>query len=170
MNMGTRNIIRSTVLICLLSLSACGFQPLYATRSDGSSVSDELVQVSVQTQTTRVGQLVRNEIVKSIRPAGHSGSDKYQLKLLAAGQTATLINTSDTVHRRLAYNLTARFSLVDLQSQQVVFSGSAFSKVPYDRLNASFANVQARVNAEEQAAAQVGQEIRTRLAAHLASN
>jgi len=51
-----------------------------------------------------------------------------------------------------------------------VFSGQAFSRVPYDRLDASFANVQARVNAEEQAAKQVGQEVRIRLAAFLATN
>jgi LPS-assembly lipoprotein len=54
--------------------------------------------------------------------------------------------------------------------QQTVFSGQAFSRVPYDRLNASFSNVQARVNAEEQAAQQVGQEMKTRLAAFLAQN
>jgi len=74
------------------------------------------------------------------------------------------------VHRRLAYNLTTRFQLVDAATQNVLFSGKAFSRVPYDRLEASFANVQARVNAEEQAARQVGQEVRTRLAAFLATN
>ena len=49
------------------------------------------------------------------------------------------------------------------------FSGRAFSRVPYDRVDATFSNVQARVNAEELAAKQVGQEVRTRLAAFLAT-
>jgi LPS-assembly lipoprotein len=169
MNMIVRHIISVTGLTCLLALSACGYQPLYATRDDGSSVVQELAEVNVQQQDTRVGQLVRNEIVKSIRPAGVNAADRYYLKFEAKGETQTLINTSDTVHRRLAYNLSASFTLVDAQSQQTVFSGRAFSKVPYDRLNASFANVQARTNAEEQAARQVGQEMRTRLAAFLAT-
>jgi hypothetical protein len=42
--------------------------------------------------------------------------------------------------------------------------------VPYDRLNASFTNVQARVSAEGQAAQQVGQEVRLRVAAFLAGS
>ena len=168
--MFSKHIIRSVVLAGLLGLSACGYQPLYATRDDGSSVSQKLAEVSVAQQSTRVGQLVRNEIVRSTRPVGTQAQDRYYLKLDAKSDAQTLINTSDTVHRRLAYNLTTRFQLVDAATQNVLFSGKAFSRVPYDRLEASFANVQARVNAEEQAARQVGQEVRTRLAAFLATN
>lgn len=168
--MFSKHIIRSVVFAGLLGLSACGYQPLYATRDDGSSVSQKLAEVSVAQQSTRVGQLVRNEIVRSTRPVGTQAQDRYYLKLDAKGDAQTLINTSDTVHRRLAYNLTTKFQLVDAATQNVLFSGKAFSRVPYDRLEASFANVQARVNAEEQAARQVGQEVRTRLAAFLATN
>ena len=168
--MFTKHAFRSYALVGLLALSACGFQPLYATQEDGSSVSDKLAEVNVVQQTTRVGQLVRNEIVRSTRPAGTQAPDRFHLKLEAQGNAQTLINTADTVHRRLAYNLTTRFQLVDAATSRVVFKGRAFSRVPYDILDPAFANVQARVNAEEQAAKQVGQEVRTRLAAFLATN
>lgn len=158
------------LLVTAILLQGCGYQPLYATRADGSSVSQQLASVSVQHQSTRVGQLVRNEILKSTRPAGTSAPDRYVLKFVAESDAQALVDTSDTVHRRLAYNLTANFQLVDAASQETVFTGRAFSRVPYDRLNASFSNVQARVNAEEQAAQQVGQEMKTRLAAFLAQN
>ncbi len=170
MMMLSKHAIKSFALVGLLALSGCGFQPLYATRNDGSSVSQQLSEVSVKPQTTRVGQLVRNEIVRSTRPAGTQAEDRFYLRLQAKGSTQGLINTSDTVYRRLSYNLNTRFQLVDSASNEVIFSGRAFSRVPYDRLDASFSNVQARVNAEEQAAKQVGQEIRTRLAAFLASS
>ena len=165
----SKHAIRMFALGGLLALSACGYQPLYATRDDGSSVSQRLAEVKVKQQTSRVGQLVRNEIVRSTRPVGTQAEDRFYLKFKARGSAQTLINTSDTVHRRLAYNLTTRFELVDAQTNEVIFSGRAFSRVPYDRVNATFSNVQARVNAEEQAAKQVGQEMRTRLAAFLAT-
>lgn len=168
--MYSKHAIKSFALVGLLALSACGYQPLYATRDDGSSVSQQLAEVSVVPQSTRVGQLVRNEIVQSTRPAGTQAQDRFYLKFQAKGDAQTLIDTADTVHRRLAYNLTTKFQLVDAATNSVIFSGRAFSRVPYDRLDASFANVQARVNAEEQAAKQVGQEMRTRLAAFLATN
>ncbi len=168
--MFAKHAMRSFALVGLLALSACGYQPLYATNDDGSSVSQKLAEVSVSQQSSRVGQLVRNEIVRSTRPVGTQAQDRYYLKFQSKSNAETLIDTSDTVHRRLAYNLTTKFQLVDAATQSVVFSGRAFSRVPYDRLDASFANVQARVNAEEQAAKQVGQEVRTRLAAFLATN
>lgn len=170
MMMFAKHAMRSFALVGLLALSACGYQPLYATNDDGSSVSQKLAEVNVSQQSTRVGQLVRNEIVRSTRPVGTEAPDRYYLKLQAKGDAETLIDTENTVRRRLAYNLTTRFQLVDASTQNVIFSGRAFSRVPYDRLDASFANVQARVNAEEQAAKQVGQEVRTRLAAFLATN
>ena len=161
--------IKTFALAAMLGLSACGYQPLYATLDDGSNVSHRLAEVKVKQQTTRVGQLVRNEIVRSTRPVGTQADDRFYLNLQARGSAQTLINTSDTVHRRLAYNLTTKFQLVDAQTNKVVFSGRAFSRVPYDRVDATFSNVQARVNAEELAAKQVGQEVRTRLAAFLAT-
>ncbi|MDX1715491.1 MAG: hypothetical protein R3287_01170 [Anderseniella sp.] len=170
MDRQTKGFTAASLLAFALLLQGCGYQPLYATRADGSSVSQDLASVSVQHQSTRVGQLVRNEILKSTRPAGTSAPDRYVLNFEARSNAQALVDTSDTVHRRLAYNLTAKFYLVDSGSQQTVFSGQAFSRVPYDRLNASFSNVQARVNAEEQAAQQVGQEMKTRLAAFLARN
>lgn len=165
----SKHAIKSFALIGLLALSACGFQPLYATRDDGSSVSQQLAEVSVSPQTDRVGQLVRNEIVRSTRPAGTQAEDRFYLRFEARSNSQTLIDTADTVHRRLAYNLSTNFRLIDASTNKVIFSGRAFSRVPYDRLDASFSNVQARVNAEEQAAKQVGQEMRTRLAAFLAT-
>jgi LPS-assembly lipoprotein len=168
------NLLNAKLLVSALVLSAavllqgCGYQPLYATRSDGSSVNQQLAEVGIEQQSTRVGQLVRNEIIKSTRPAGTHAPDRYFLKFETKSNAQTLVDTADTVHRRLAYNLSVKFQLIDSATSQPVFSGSAFSRVPYDRLSASFANVQARTNAEEQAARQIGEEIKTRLAAYLA--
>lgn len=165
---GLKTAGAGALLLGAVLLQGCGYQPLYATRADGTSVVDDLAAVSVEQQQTRVGQLVRNEIVKSTRPAGSGAPDRFVLKLKAKGDSQTLVDTADTVHRRLAYNLSAEFQLIDIASQRPVFSGRAFSRVPYDRLNASFSNVQAQVNAEEQAAQQVGQEVKLRVAAFLA--
>ena len=168
MNVLNAKLLVSVIVLCAsVLLQGCGYQPLYATRADGTSVSHQLAEVGIEQQSTRVGQLVRNEIIKSTRPAGIGGTDRYFLKFVTASNAQTLVDTADTVHRRLAYNLSVKFQLFDAATSKPVFSGSAFSRVPYDRLNASFANVQARTNAEEQAARQVGEEIKTRLAAYL---
>lgn len=166
--LNAKHLVSAIVLSSAILLQGCGYQPLYATRADGTSVSQQLAEVGVEQQSTRVGQLVRNEIVKSTRPAGTGAPDRYFLKFVTRSSAQTLVDTSDTVHRRLAYNLSVNFQLIDSATSKPVFSGSAFSRVPYDRLNASFANVQARTNAEEQAARQIGEEIKTRLAAYLA--
>jgi hypothetical protein len=62
MDRQTKGFTAAILLAFAVLLQGCGYQPLYATRADGTSVSQDLASVSVQHQSTRVGQLVRNEI------------------------------------------------------------------------------------------------------------
>jgi hypothetical protein len=48
-------------------------------------------------------------------------------------------------------------------------AGKTFSQVSYDRTTSDFSNVQAETNAMERAAKEIGNDIRTRLAAYFSS-
>ena len=60
-------------------------------------------------------------------------------------------------------------ALMPSQTGKPVYSGKTFSQVSYDRIDAPVANLQAQVNAQERAAKETGQDIRTRLAAYLST-
>lgn len=155
---------------CLLLLGGCGFQPLYGSREDGSSVAQALSSVSIPEPTTRLGQLIRNELLSAIAPAGTGSGDLYTLELLAQANEETAIQALNTDVLRRIVRINADFRLIDNMTGKPVHTGKSFSQASYDRTETPFANYQARITAEERAAKEIGADIRTRLAAYFASH
>lgn len=164
-----RNFQRIALVLTMLGLAGCGFTPLYGTPENGSPVASKLASISVNEQNTRLGQLVRNEIVSSISPAGTSGGNAYRLDLKPTSSETVAIDAINTESLRQHYKVNVAFVLIDNQTGKPVYSGKTFSQVPYDRIDAPVANLQAQTNAQERAAKEVGQDIRTRLAAYLST-
>lgn len=156
------------VAACLL-LTACGFQPMYATRVDGSSASVELTSVAVAEQSTRLGQLIRNEVLSTIAPIGQQGPGRYALDLLPRAVEDVTIKGFDTDVLRRSFRVEVAFRLTEAGSGAELYSGRTFSQASYDRTGTPFADLQARITAEERAAKEVGADIATRLAAFFAN-
>jgi len=148
-----------------LALGACGFRPLYGTPDYGPSVSAQLAAVDVEEQHTRIGQLVRNEIVAGISPAGGGSEGSYRLILHPVADDVVAIEGSDTDAVRRTFKLIVEFQLIDTGAGKQVYAGKTFSHVSYDRVVAPVANLQAEINAQERAAKEVGTDIRLRVAA-----
>lgn len=162
---GSRRIV---VLALCLGLTACGFQPLYGTRHGGGSANQDLASVTVAEQTTRLGQLIRNELVAAMATSSHD-SDIYTLELLPRAEEEVSIQAFDTDVLRRSFRVEVDFRLIDNASGTPLYAGRTFSQASYDRTGTPFANVQARISAEERAAKEVGVDIRTRIAAYFAS-
>jgi len=160
----------STVLVALaVVLAGCGYRPLYGTIEGNSSVAGALASISIPEPTDRVSQLIRNELVSTISPAGVSSSGAYVLEILPELKNELAIEEFNTNDIRRTVRLRATFRLTDTVAGKLIFSGKTFSQVSYDRVGAPFADLQAKTNAEERAAKEIGGDIRTRLAAFFAS-
>lgn len=154
-----------------LLLAGCGYRPLYGTIDSNSSVAAELAAVTIQEPDSRTTQLIRNELVSTMSPAGSSaGVGPYVLELEPEKNDDPAIIAFNADDIRRTVKLKVDFRLRDRASGKVVYSGKSYSQVSYDRVHAPFADVQARTNAEERAAREVGGDIRTRLAAYFASH
>jgi LPS-assembly lipoprotein len=81
-----------------------------------------------------------------------------------------MIQNENEDTRRFSYRINVAFRLIDRQTGKELSSGKTFSQVSYDRTTSGFANVQAETNAMERAAKEVGNDIRTRLAAYFAAS
>ncbi|HTP37284.1 MAG TPA: hypothetical protein VMI76_02845, partial [Methyloceanibacter sp.] len=67
------------------------------------------------------------------------------------------------------YELNATYKLVNVANGQIMLTGTAVSRAPYNRFQEIFSNVRARYDAENRAASTVADSIRTRIAAYLAT-
>lgn len=165
--------MKSLTFVLLLSVglftAGCGYHPLYATGSDGRGVADSLAGVSIPEADTRAGQLVRNNLLSTMRPAGTAQEDRYKLVLIpVVTETQTVDQTRPGIERK-RLKLAVSYDLVDLRSGTSLTTGKTFSDVSYDIVHQPVADLQAQNNATGRAAQEVGTDIRTRLAAYLAS-
>ena len=155
-------------LVVLLSLTGCGYKPLYSSSSDGVGVVAALSSISIQESDSRVGQLVRNSLLSSIRPAGTTQENLYKLVLKPGLTQSTLVEKSIPGIKRVRLRLTVSYQLIYAVSGSEVSSGKTFSTVSYDVIREPVADLQAESNATDRAAREVAADIHTRLAAYMA--
>lgn len=150
-----------------LLLAGCGYRPLYGSSSETAGVAATLSSVSIPEAEDRVGQLIRNDLLSSMR-AG-KGEDKYTLLLKPVVKRSGVIDKPQPSVTRDSITLAVSFELVERSSGSIVHSGKTFSHASFDVIRQPFADLQAETNATERAVHEVSADIRTRLAAYFAT-
>ena len=155
--------------IVLLSLTGCGYRPLYSSGSDDRGVVDLLSSIAILEPDSRAGQLVRNSLLSSMRPAGTAQQNHFKLIFKPELAQSTLVEQSLPGIKRIRLRLTVSYQLIEAGSGSEVNSGKTFSAVSYDVIREPVADLQAESNATSRAAQEVAADIHTRLAAYMAS-
>jgi len=155
------------LLAAALVLAGCGYRPLYGTTSETAGVAATLSSVSIPEAEDRLGQLIRNDLISSMR-AG-TGEEKYSLILKPVMKRSGQIEKPQPSATRQAITLSVSYELVERGSGTVVHQGKTFSQASFDVIRQPFADLQAETNATERAVHEVSADIRTRLAAYFAT-
>jgi LPS-assembly lipoprotein len=171
---GKRALRLATAALVALGLSAC-FQPLHGPTASGASMRDVLAAIDVQPVAAPVGQerlthYLRSELVFDLDGSGQPRPKRYKLAVGAIERVATPIVDTVTGRAQSATLIAdATYSLTTLDGARVITSGKATASASYDRYPQRFANVRASRDAEIRVAKLLSEQIRTRLAAALAS-
>jgi LPS-assembly lipoprotein len=147
----------------LLTLSACGLQPMYAGGGSGA-VAQGLAAVEVTPIEGRAGWLVRNALRDRLAQSGDSAPARYRLDVLLDDELEGLgLLTDDTVGRERR-TLRARYQLVDLSSGEILLDASAGSDAGIDVVSSEYATIAAEDTALENLSKDVANRIVARLA------
>ena len=159
----------ATILVACaaLALAGCGYRPLYGSSVETAGVSASLSSVAIPEADTRLGQLIRNDLLSSM--GSGSGGERYTLVLKPTVKRIGVIQKSQPNVTRQAVNVSVSFDLVERATGSTVHSGKTFSQASFDVVRQPFADMQAETNANERAAHEVAADIRTRLAAYFAN-
>lgn len=155
------------LLAAALALAACGYRPLYGSSAESAGVAATLSSIAIPEAEDRVGQLIRNDLMSSMQ-AG-KGEDRYTLILKPVVKKSGVIDKPQPNVTRESITLSVSYELVERASGTVVNQGKTFSQASYDVIRQPFADLQAETNATERAVHEVSADIRTRLAAHFAT-
>lgn len=162
-----RRVLAWLACAAVLAAAGCGYRPLYGTAGDDRGVVAALASVSIPEADTRLGQIVRGDLLSAMRPAGTAGQDRYALVLRPEVKSASIIDRPLPSTTRRSVQVVVNFELAG--SEGLLLAGKTFSQVSYDVVREPFADMQAEANAMERAAHEVSMDIRSRLAAYFAS-
>jgi LPS-assembly lipoprotein len=159
------------LLFCATELlTGCGMKPLYGTSSAGTSAVEQLSSISIPPADTRVGQIIRNDLLSAIRPAGSGSADRYKLELVLETREDKVAKLNDLGADRRNVTVKVTYRLITNSNGTIADNGRTFSQVSYDETGQSFADLRARDNAYERAAHEISTDLKSRLAAHFAAS
>ena len=150
------NLARNTLLaIALLTTGACTVQPLLGTAPD--------VTVSVDDAPDRVTQQVRNQLLYRLGPSAveAGAAREINLKVAPAVRGVLTVGTdgksSNTSVRNL--DLTGTVTIRDPETGTVLSTDTRTATASFDATGQEFANDRARIDAENRAARELGEQL-----------
>ena len=169
------HLIRLLMALSLAGLTAGCFQPLYGDRAvvGGSGVAEKMKTVEVApivvpngTRLSRVGVDVRNTLLFDFTGAGASN---YQLNVrLTSTQFQVIVDINSGRPDIQNYGIDATYTLTDVATGKQVVTGSTLARVSYNipGQQQRFAGDRGLRDAEDRAAKEIAENIRTRLASY----
>ena len=157
-----------TAIVAGCADGSSGFRPLYGSAGvGGADVQQKLAAVDIAPIPGRVGQRIRNELIFQSTGGGNPLPPEYRLDIAVRETVSSTLVQIDGNATGQVYNLDASYKLVRISDKKLIAEGKSYSRAGFQRLTSIFANVRAREDAENRAAKTVGEELRTRILAHL---
>lgn len=158
--------LHAFLVIGLLGLTACGFEPLYGDQEQGTPTEDLLSQVSVPPLEGRLGQLVRIELTNRLTPKP-APAPVYTVNVELTKSKQGLAVRRDATATRANLIISATFALTFVGETEKLTSGVVRSSNGYDILRSDFATLAAENDARRRGARDVANEIVSRIAIFL---
>jgi LPS-assembly lipoprotein len=160
-----------------LALAGC-FRPVYGDgpaaalpgKSASVDVAAALKTVDIRPIDGRVGGKMRNELIFLLRGGDAAGPIAYRvnIKLSQYGQSAVVDPLAGIPETRTV-TLTADYSMTRAGTLDPIATGNAVATATYFSGLQRFANIRAERDAEDRAATQLAERIRSRLQAYFAT-
>ena len=156
----------------LLGLTACGFQPMYASqaRSGSGQIAPEVRNsVAIAPIPDRIGQQLHNALRDRLNPQGQPRDPAYRLRVEVNSVSEPSTLRSDGTATRRSFSLSANWQLDDYDTSKRLFASSAATSTSYNVVDQPYATAAAFRDAEQRALEQVARDIAARVNGLLAA-
>lgn len=159
-------LLRLSVIIGLLALTACGFTPMYG--SSGHNAPKQLEQVDIALIPNESGVYLRNLLIDNFYQDGYPKSPAYTLSVANITEAKTDLDiTIESDATRKQITLTAIMVLVDSKTGQAVLSRNLRALTSYNVLDSQFTTRVSEQDAREAALADLARQIENQVVLYL---
>ena len=163
-----RGTVRRRVLLTLalgppLALSGCGWAPLYGEPASGPA-SEELRAIHVDPIAERIGQRLQIALRNSLNPAGEPTPERYRLRTTLVISLSNLGIESQGLASLGKLDVYATYYLIDSKSRSTLLVNTVHVANTFNLNPNQYSTVVGEDDAAVRSAAELNQEIVTRLA------
>ena len=153
-------------LICLVTLTACGFQPVHGTKTEQTANIIALEEIKVEVPAKgRLAQLYRIALEDSLHPSNLYPTPKYRLTSAITEVNQPIIIQRDASIVRYNLVLKATYELTDIASGTQLAKKKIQRISSYNVSDSDFATFIAKRNAREQGIKALAKDLSMKLAA-----
>jgi LPS-assembly lipoprotein len=185
-------ILRGFACVALLTLTACGFHPLFASSENyGGNADPALAQVQIANIPDREGQELRNLLIDKMQHAGRPTDPKYDLVVTLQKNQSDMGIRTDATSARSQLSVTARYVLTAhatgiaptpvqqpvvttvtpseagkvavIEPAKELLNSYATTTVGFNKLDAQYSNLAAEEDASRRALSELSDQIVSRL-------
>ncbi len=168
-----QRILRTGALVAVLSLGLGGcFRPLYGQPEFGGlAVQNGLQGIKIEIEGERLAHYMRNELEFGLRGGDPSPAPVTHRLVVTTKQTvaSAIVDRISGAAESATMTLDSTYTLFPIGPGPAVTSGTAKVVVSYDRSPQRFASIRSARDAEIRGARQMAEQIKTRIAAYLAT-
>jgi LPS-assembly lipoprotein len=159
----------AAAMLLALGVSAC-FRPLNGPTASGASLQQVMSGIVIDEVPDRLGHYLVEELRFGLDGSGVPGKAMYRLTIQTteAVQSA-IVNSVTGTATSAALIGKAEFTLATIDKDEKVLTGTATASASYSRNEQRFASVRAARDAQIRVANLLAEQIRTRIAARLAT-
>lgn len=154
----SRNLALSVVFVIFgVSLSACGFQPVYSTGGSqagqgATSLAAAQEQIRINVIPDREGQYLRNVLIDRLNRGGYPSDPRYVLSIDEINESLRNLDvTIDSDTTRGQFKAQTTMKIMDLKGSRPVASRQLHAITSYNILDSEFANSVSEQTARENA-------------------
>lgn len=134
---------RLAITLLLFFFSSCGFNAIYNDNKiseNSKSYNQELASIKVQTIRKKLNQDLKNNLEDILNPDGIEVASKYLINItLNRGTSGTFVTSTGSAGRNKV-TLTANYQLTNLESGELIATGSTFATDDFNIGTNRFAN------------------------------
>ncbi len=159
------NLKKLLIIISLITLTGCGFKPIYAKKNTTGNLAvvESFSQVRIGNIPNREGQFLRNILVDKIYTKGYPNKVKYFLTVGIIENKYSYGIKTDAVATRANIRFTANFILTEASTNKVLLKAPIYVNSSYNILDSSYETFVAEKDAKERALTEVANNIVHRL-------
>lgn len=165
----TRAVSMTAVALLAVTLSACGYRPLYGNSSINPGLQSDLSTVKVAPIADRPGQILHTELVRRFNPTGANSATAYKLKVTLSQNIQKLAVLQNTSATRANLNLTATYTLIQNNTGNKIREGRLRAVASYNLIDSDYATRIAEDDARERALKSLAEQLHQQVAFYLHS-